>query len=111
MITHLSPQLALILLAFTASGYAVATVGMKWARIGPTPIAFAVIAVGLTAAVVAEVVLLRHANLSVIYIGIIAAESLMVLTYAAYTGGALTFPQSFGALLVLGGFALVTLAD
>jgi len=111
MIAQLSLPFAAFLVVFTASGYAVATIGMKLASGGPTVAALAFIIIGLAGAVLAEVVLLRHASLTVIYIGIVVFESLLVLAYAAYVSGALNMPQMLGALLVLGGFAIVTMAD
>jgi hypothetical protein len=55
--------------------------------------------------------LLRHASLTMIYIGIFVFESLLVLAYASHVTGAVNIAQGAGALMVLGGFALVTLAD
>lgn len=110
MISHISPGLAATLMLLTASGYAFATIGMKIASTGFTPVATAAITIGLAGAVLAEILLLRHADLAYIYLGVIVAESLLVLGYAAYVGGALNPGQMAGAAFVLVGFALVTLA-
>ena len=111
MVAPLNISMAVILMALTAFGYAMATVGMKVASGGVNAPALALISVGLGVAVLAEVVLLRHADLEVIYIGIVVVESLLVLAYAAHVGGPLTSPQILGAGMVLGGFALVTLGN
>lgn len=96
------------LIALTAAGYAVATLGMKLATGGITAQAAALMACGLAAAVAAEILLLRNSDLSVIYIGIIAFETILVLAIAAWLGEGLTFRQLAGAGLVLGGMMMVT---
>lgn len=112
MMAHLSPSFALFLVVITASGYAVATIGMKIASTdGALITALGFIAVGLMGAVLAEVVLLRHASLTMVYIGIVVFESLLVLAYATYASGSVNFAQLSGAALVLGGFAIVTMTE
>ncbi|SFJ05818.1 hypothetical protein [Jannaschia pohangensis] len=103
------PNVAIVaLLLVTGGGYALATVGMKMASGAMSTPAVAAILAGLIVAVLAELVLLRNAELPVVYLAIVVFETLLVLGYAAIVGGALTPLQVMGAVLVLGGFALVT---
>ena len=99
------------LLVLAAGGYAVATVGMKLASGTITLMALGLIAVGLAGAALAEVMLLRNAALPVIYIAVVTVESLLVLVYALAIGERLSLSQLSGAVLVLSGFAIVTLAE
>lgn len=96
------------LIGLTAAGYAVATLGMKLATGGLTLQSASLVAFGLAAAVAAEVLLLRNSELSVIYLAIIAFETIIVLALAAWLGESITVKQIAGASLVLGGMALVT---
>ena len=64
-----SRQLALILVS--AVGYAFATLGMKLASTSLTIMAVLVICIGFLAAALAEISLLRHADLGVIYITVV----------------------------------------
>ncbi|MDI3337911.1 5-aminolevulinate synthase [Defluviimonas aestuarii] len=97
-----------IFLIFTAAlAYAIATAGIKMASNVISPSALVLIAIGFTIATLAEVVLLRQASLGVIYIAIITAETLMVLTLAAMLGEGLTTKQLFGAVFVLAGIFIV----
>ncbi|MCB1312521.1 MAG: 5-aminolevulinate synthase [Sedimentitalea sp.] len=106
--TELSYGLAVPLLVLTGIGYAVATAGMKLSTgDGWTSVALALVVGGLLVAVLAEITLLRSANLAVIYLAIIAIETLLVLVFAAMIGDTLSPPQLAGAGLVLGGMALV----
>ncbi|XDA99641.1 5-aminolevulinate synthase [Sulfitobacter sp. LCG007] len=98
-------------MTLAAGGYAMATVGMKMASNAPSLFALACIAAGLLGAAFSEIVLFRHSDLAVIYIGVIGAESLLVLAYAAFLGGALNLPQIFGAIFVIAGFSLVVLGE
>lgn len=98
----------LLLLMVTGGGYALATIGMKMASGVMSITAMAAIVAGLLAAVVAEMFLLRNAELPVVYLAIVVFETLLVLGYAAVVGGAVTPMQVLGAALVLGGFGLVT---
>ncbi len=99
-----------ILVVVTGGGYALATVGMKLASGMPGGMAAALIAVGLAAAIMAEITLLRNAELPVVYLGIVVFETLLVLGWSAMAGGVLSGAQVAGAAMVLGGFALVTQA-
>ena len=69
-----------------ALAYAIATAGIKWASDAPSPMALFLIILGFGLATIAEVIVLRQADLGVIYIAIITVETLMVLTLAALIG-------------------------
>ena len=106
----LTSQLASVgLLTFTALGYSLATVAMKSYAHHPGAAALAVIATGLALAVLAEVILLRQGNMSLVYLGIIVVETVLVLCYAAAVGHGLSLSQMGGAVLVLAGVGLLTL--
>lgn len=98
----------LTLMMLTAVGYALATVGMKQATYSAGPVAIILISSGLMAAVLAEVTLLRNGNLSLIYLGIIVAESALVLGYAMWIDQGLTLRQMGGAALVLSGIFVLS---
>ncbi|GHF59862.1 5-aminolevulinate synthase [Seohaeicola zhoushanensis] len=100
MTSDLNPLTIPMLIALTAAGYALATSGV-------TPQSAALVALGLLAAVTAEILLLRNSDLSVIYLAIIALETLIVLALAAWLGEAITPQRIAGAGLVLSGMALV----
>lgn len=108
MTAQISMTTTVFLMALTAGGYAIATLGMKIASDQMNALALALMAMGLAAAALAEITLLRQANLAVIYMGIIAVETLLVLTVAAIIGDRLTPLQLSGAALVLVGMALVS---
>jgi len=107
MSTSLTLGNAVLLLIVTATGYAVATLGMKLAAGQTTPSALALIVFGLAAAAIAEIFLLRGSSMAVIYFGILAAESLLILAFALAIGDQISFQQLAGAALVLGGIAMV----
>ena len=98
----------LLLVVVSALGYAIATIGMKLASTNVTGVAVAVIVAGFVAATLAEIVLLRKADLGVIYITIIGAETLMVLAFAALIGEGPDLRTLGGAGLVLAGIALIS---
>ncbi|MCC5968509.1 MAG: 5-aminolevulinate synthase [Pararhodobacter sp.] len=100
------PLIALIVVS--AIGYSVATIGMKFATTGLSAIALALILSGFMAATVAEIILLRNADLGVVYITIIGVETLLVLSFAAFIGEGLNLRGMLGAGFVLGGIALVS---
>jgi hypothetical protein len=100
-----------MIMAIAASGYALATVGMKMASGGVTPLAISILTVGLLAAVLTETFLMRYIELEIIYIGIVVLETILVLAYASYIGGALSLTQMAGAMMALAGFAMVTLGE
>jgi hypothetical protein len=103
----LSSFTALGLLALTASGYAIATIGMKLASGGISTLSLFVIAGGLLLAVAMEIILLRIGNMSLVYLGIVVAETVLVLAYAHSVGHGLNLIQMFGAGLVLIGVVLL----
>lgn len=98
--------LALILLA--ALGYSGATIGMKMGSSAVTVLAIVVMAAGFVLAAVSEVIILRSADLGIVYISIIGVETLIVLTYAWSIGEGLNLRQLGGAGLVLAGLAVVS---
>lgn len=99
----------LFLIVLSAVGYAVATIGMKLASTTVTAGALAIILAGFVAASLAEVALLRKAELGVIYITIVGVETLLVLAFAAMIGEGPNLRTLAGAGLVLAGIALVSL--
>jgi len=99
-------SIAFILLA--AGGYFLATIGMKSGSHMMGGVAFALIVAGLVTAALAEITILRRADLGVIYIAIIGVETLLVLTYVALIGEGLSLRQLSGAGLVLVGLAVVS---
>lgn len=98
----------LALVAVAALGYAVATIGMKLASASLSLVAVTVVVTGLSAAVLAEISLLRKADLGIIYITVIGGETLLVLAFAAAIGEGLDVRRIAGAGMVLGGIALVS---
>lgn len=97
------------LMGFAAGGYALATLGMKLASDQLNTVALALMIVGFVAAAALEIVLLKNANLALIYIGIMVVESVLVMVFAAMLGDTLTVKQLSGAAMVLLGFMLVSL--
>ena len=97
----------ILLIPIAAIAYAAATFGIKMAASTVSSSALCLIIAGFTLAALAEAVLLRHADLGVIYLSIIAVETLAVLCIAAWIGDGLNFKQILGATLVLSGIALV----
>ncbi|MEX0309677.1 MAG: 5-aminolevulinate synthase [Tateyamaria sp.] len=110
MSTTLPHAFLLVLLLLAAGGYAVATVGMKIASEGFTLVAVILLAAGFAAAVVAEIILLRQADLPVIYIAIVVGETVLILGYSMLIGEMLNLRQLFGGGMVLFGFFMVTLS-
>jgi drug/metabolite transporter (DMT)-like permease len=101
MVDFLSRPLFLVLLCGAA--YAVATWAMKTASQTPATPVLAAIVICLTAAAIAEVLLLRHHNVGVIFIAVIVVETALVLTVAFALGEGLTLRQGMGAALVVFG--------
>jgi uncharacterized membrane protein len=108
MPTTLTLSATLALIGLTAGGYAVATAGMKMITSGPSPASVSFVILGLIAAVFAEIILLRHASLPVIYVTIMAFETLLVLLFASSIGERPSFQQLSGAGLVLMGMVMIT---
>ncbi len=98
--------LGLILVA--SLGYTAATVGMKMGSTSLTFAAVLLMAGGLFAAAAAEVIILKSADLGIVFITIIGIETLLVLTYAAMIGEGLDLRQLTGAGMVLAGIAVVS---
>ncbi|MCR8825579.1 hypothetical protein [Pseudosulfitobacter koreensis] len=98
---------AAILMLVTAGGYALATIGMTLSFETRPAFGIAIIALGLAGAVLAEITLLRHASLPLVYLGIVVTETLLVLGYAGWSQSGISLAQLGGAVLVLAGFALV----
>ena len=104
-----SIPLAITLMLFAALGYAVATIGIKSAADHHMELGLALALLGFALAFIAEMTLMRQINLSVVYVGIIAAETIAVLSYAAWIGEGLSLRQGVGAAMVLAGLATVSL--
>lgn len=95
------------LVVITALGYTVATIGMKVLSDQFAPVGAIILAVGFGAAIIAEIALLRKTDLSVVYITIIGAETMLVLIYATIIGEGFGLRQAVGATLVLVGMLAV----
>ncbi len=102
----LSTPTIVALSVMTAAGYVVATVGLKLASDGILAAAAVLIVLGFTAATIAEIILLRHFDLSMIYIMIIALETLLIVGFALWLGEQPSMSQAFGGVLVFCGLAL-----
>lgn len=100
----LSPPLLVVL---TAIGYVVATVGMKAAASGLPWIGVCLALLGFVAAFAAEVALMRQTHLSVLYIAILAVETVLILAFAASIGEGFDLRQGVGAALVVAGLVVV----
>ena len=101
---HSVPSLVLL----SAVGYALSAVGMKSISIGQVSAGVIALSIGLVVAIWSEVHLLRQTSLSVVYMSIVAAETLLVLAYAASIGDAFTARQSMGAVLVIAGLVTIS---
>lgn len=102
------PLLAPSLVVVTAIGYTVMTVGMKATSSGYLAGGILLAVLGFSMAFLAEIVLMRRIDLSVVYIVIVAAETMLVLAYAAWIGEGLAMRQAVGAAVVATGLLLVT---
>lgn len=96
-----------VLVALCALAYAFATLAMKTLATSPGMTPVVLITATLACAVMAEVLLMRRFDIGMVYIGILVAETALVLFFAWAIGEALTAKQLFGAAFVLGGAALV----
>lgn len=90
-----------------ALGYSVATIGMKLASESWSYFAVALLGVGFLSATMAEIVLMRGIDLGVLYLIIIAVETLVVLAYAFSIGEGLSARQALGGVFIVVGFAAV----
>lgn len=89
-------------------GYVVATIGMQLGSSAVTSFAVILMAGGFFAAAASEIVILRTADLGIVYVTITAIETLAILVYAGMIGEGLDFRQMTGAGLVLAGVVLVS---
>ncbi|WP_324754536.1 5-aminolevulinate synthase [Roseovarius sp. Pro17] len=96
-----------LLVAASAGGYAIATVGMKSSSNGQIALGLTLGVIGFVLAFGAEVVMLRRYDLSLVYVAVIAAESMLVLAWAYYIGEGLSPRQYLGAFMVVAGLAAV----
>ena len=96
------------LIVITALGYTLATVGMKLVSQDIMTAGTTLLVLGFAVAILAEIALLRKTDLSVVYITIVASETLLVLFYAAMIGEGFGLRQASGALLVIVGLLAVT---
>lgn len=96
------------LILATAAGYALATVGMKSASSGHMTLGLAIAIIGFGLACIAEIILMKRIDVSIIYIAVVAAETVLVLTYAHWIGETLSLRQFVGAGMVLAGLMAVT---
>lgn len=108
MAAHIFNAPPVFLIIITAAGYAIATVGMKSLATSISPLGYIILLAGVGMFICAEIALLRQSNLAAAYIGIMAAETLLIVVYAFSIGEMLNFKQSLGAGLVLAGFATLT---
>lgn len=102
-------QSPVFLVIITAVGYLLATVGMKGVATGMLWTRCCVALVGFVAAFIAEVILMRSTDLSIVYILIVGVETVLVLAFATGIGEGMTLKQAMGAVLVMSGLALVAL--
>lgn len=96
------------LILISAAGYGGAAIGMKLTSQTHAPWAIGLVVGGLAVAALTEIMLLRSASLSIIYLVIIGIETLLVLSVAWYLGDRLSGSQIAGCALVLVGVALVS---
>ncbi len=97
-----------VLILITALSYTLATVGMKLVSQDVVTTGATIMVVGLVVAVLAEIALLRKTDLSIVYITIVASETILVLLYAAMIGEGFGLRQATGAALVVAGLLAVS---
>ncbi|ETX29109.1 hypothetical protein [Roseivivax isoporae] len=108
MTATLSPVSTIVLTLLVASGYAVATIGMKLCAEQQLRAGIMLLVLGLACVILCEVILLRFTALSVLYLAIVGAETLIVLAYAVWMGEGFGLKQATGAALVLAGLCVTT---
>lgn len=96
------------LILATVLGYAVMTVGMKATADGQMVLGLAIALAGFAAAFLAEILLMRRLDLSMVYVLIVTGETVLVLAYAAWLGEGLGARQAMGAAMVLAGLLFVS---
>ena len=97
-----------VLVLAAALGYALATIGMKLFSITWSMAAVALLFLGFAVATAAEVVLMRGVHLGVLYLTIMALETLAILAYAISIGEGLSPVQMLGGAFVLAGLAVIS---
>lgn len=97
-----------VVIMLAALGYTVATVGLKLAADRSYTLAAVLIMAGFALVVVTEVFLLRRASMTLVYITIIGAETLMILVAGAMMGEIIDFRRVMGACCVVVGIALAS---
>ena len=95
------------LTVLTAAGYVIATLGMKAVVLGFALSGMTAILAGLALAAWSEIALMRVTELSVLYVAVLGAETLLILAIATGLGEGLNLRQGMGAALVVGGLVLV----
>ncbi|MBW6418646.1 5-aminolevulinate synthase [Celeribacter sp. PS-C1] len=104
------PSHHLVFLVLVGAGYALATVGMKLvASSGAMPSSFGLclIVAGLLAAIIFEIILLRQAPVSQLYLIVIAVETAIVLSFACLIGEQITPRLALGMGFIFVGLATV----
>jgi small multidrug resistance pump len=96
-----------LLIMIAALGYGIATYLMKITAHSGNYSLLGMIAFALLCSVVAEILVLQQMELGIAYIGIIAAETLLVLGLAWTVGEGLNSRELVGGLLVVAGSILV----
>lgn len=96
-----------VLILLCALSYATATLAMKAYSVTFALPALLGLAICLALAVVAEVVLMRQLSVGIIYVLVIATETLVVLSAAYIIGEGLNLRELLGAGLIIGGAAIV----
>lgn len=99
---------ALLLIALSAIGYGIATLGLKMGSNNPGWMPMGIIILGFGLAILAEIEVLRRVDIGVAYISIIGLETLIVLSYAWVIGEALNLRQVGGAGMVVAGLAVLS---
>ena len=97
------------ILLVAALGYAGATIGMKLASGNWTYLALGLLLLGFYAASHSEIVLMRQFDLGVLYLLVIAAETVVVLGFAWFIGEGLGPREVLGGLFVLAGLLIISL--
>jgi hypothetical protein len=97
-----------VVIMLAALGYTVATVGLKLAADRSYSLATVLIIAGFALVVVTEVFLLRRASMTLVYVTIIGAETLMILVAGAMMGEIIDFRRVMGACCVVVGIALAS---
>lgn len=98
----------IIIIILAALGYTIATVGLKLAADRSYSLAAVMIIGGFGLVVLTEVFLLRRASMTLVYITILGAETLMILVAGAMLGEIVDVRRVLGACCVVVGIALAS---